>query len=70
MVPINVLSRDREVAYCVRDSGVRFLVTHSTCAETALAGARMAGVRDVLAAGDPVAGAPYRRRWRPPARTR
>jgi long-chain acyl-CoA synthetase len=56
VVPVNVLSRDREVAFLLNDSGARLLITSSAHAETALAGARTAGFQDVVAVGEPVAG--------------
>jgi long-chain acyl-CoA synthetase len=58
VVPMNTLLKEREVAYHLKDAGASALICSADAAAAGLAGARDAGVKHVLVAGDqPVAGA-------------
>ncbi len=52
-VPLNVLLKAPELAYCLRDSHARALVTWAGVADEALIGAKQAGVPAVYVAGTP-----------------
>ncbi|MDD7967965.1 long-chain-fatty-acid--CoA ligase [Actinomycetospora lemnae] len=52
-VPMNVLFKDREVAYVLAHSEARTLLTWQDCAEAAAKGAAEAGVTDVFTLGRP-----------------
>src|SRR5690349_12002625 len=61
-VPMNVLFKDREVAYVLADAGARALITWQGCADAAAKGAAEAGVGSVFVLGatvDEMPGAPF-----------
>jgi long-chain acyl-CoA synthetase len=51
VVPMNILLKAREVAFYLRDSGARCLIGWAEATREARAGAREAGVEDVIVAG-------------------
>ena len=57
VVPLNPLLKEREIAYHLKDSRARVLISWSMFADAALAGAAAAGVEDVFIAGTKTAGA-------------
>ena len=60
VVPLNPLLKEREIAYHLEDSSSRALVTWSSFAEGAIAGAAAAGVERVfVAGGDTLGAAPF-----------